>query len=999
MIDKATYIAEVSYNDKTKAESRKLPALPRMLHFNFLGYSLMNSKKRQEAFHYPESSIPNGYNCRKMSKTEGYSTTLSGLDDGYIYILYENKPDLFVELKVELYQFTYVAWDTSDMDKLPDIRTPKAGTSLRYYPVPVNAGVLSVAYSQFQWSGKYIKKIRNDQKYRYSRMQQFDTNKLKNRQAQDDAFDINSVQLSFLVEQGDTRPRKVDGGAWIADFKNRPEASMLFQYWVGTFDRAENKCNDYNAGETDTYVPDVFIALDDPFGCASMLIYDLYNQFRALNQLVVSIQGDPESRDEAYYLFLHTATMYQLFYNKKSNKEIKKLSKHTVSEAFFNRLLLKNKRDAIRNEITVLREKLLKFMDGSYYLMPAQDIEFQNGRVLPEAQNIVFGHTAVLAQCPYNYDRYISVEHDAKCKRMDDKVQKYVMKMLTDKSHPIAKTYVNEIFIDENNAMEYISAVSESVMSILSSLKDDIFEDVKIVYKKALSKYRFGSQTNRGNSIPLFIMGKKELRKLLADIDVDADKLRFYGSAERVGRGQSGVNINALGLTEFDDCLMFNTPKGLIGKASIHFDRFTSSNSFLGVVSFFAVYNLASGAFYKKEDGISKNGLKGSVILAELTTYTMAYATKYSKSLHSATRIGLFGQIAGVVGTGLSGIVAVFDAIEATEKNDYDAAIAYYCSGAAFLLSTALSYYSLQTGTRVVAFTIRRFKFSWISLLFLMGLVATIVAIWRTDTPIQHYLKHFILSERTQKLLGSSSRSEGRELMNQLIVSKNRIVGNEWAAWRNLEESYNEYQKLSCVVKMEQAYPQFLTKMESYPGMNVTTHILGTISIAIPFCNLMPNANIELMIVCYQNGKLQWNKKMQKESLSLQRGVTKTSWGEVTVHLGGDDTLHVDINGNFYDNLDLDTSHLHLENNKFYLCCKIIGDNNYYKSQEQNSAGKIQFPSNNQYIVNKITPVYAAGNNISTQSEILNYFNYISRDDKLVLSLDELTKKEANRNL
>lgn len=1002
MPDKGTYTALVSYKDRAKAESRKLPVLPRMLHLNFLGYTLMNAQKRKDAFHYPESQSPNTYDNPRIPRIKDYETCLSGVRDGYIYILYEDYPDLFIELKSDFYGLTNIVWNTADMEKLPDRRSPGSGSdSLRYYPVDINAGVLSIAFSEFQWTGKYIEKIRTDKAYRDSRMQKFDTRKFRDREPQKHIFDANSVQVDFPIGKGDTRPEKVGNGCWIADFANYPETSMLFQHWVGVYDRAKNKYEDYKAGKTDKYVADVFMALDDPFGCADILADEINSHFVEFRELILSIQGNPATQDEAYHLFLHAMTFYQLFYGKNANKNIKKLSELVVSDEFLERLLLKEKRDIIRDRITELRSKLLEFMKSSYYYIPVGDMEFHKDMPLVEVQSIVLNHQSILSQCPYNYDRFISIKHDEKCKSIDDQILEFVK--ATRDTHPIAKMYTNEIFIDEDRDVEYFGMITSNIMSLLSSLKDDIFKDARTVYNKQLAKYRFGSKRVRGKAVPLFILDKQDLNTLLANIDVDPEKVRFYGGFGRNSKGQSGVSVKELGITQYDDCLVFNTPQGKTGAIAGKFNRFTSSNGFLAISSFLAIYNLTKVLFGENDNKEFVNKVKNVVnawaILADLTAYTTTYAVKHAKTFLSVKAIAGVGQWAGTGSTALCGLLAILDGVEATLNDDHDAAMAYYCSGAAFIASAGLSAWSLLTGGNIVAFTVGGIKFSLASILLLVALGGVLLAIYLNDTPLESYLKHIILARKAEDIF-TNSKLEGKELANRILINKNDIIGKRWADWRDLKQSYLEFLNLNCIAHVEEKYRQkeadlispaskaFISGLLPFSGFGYVEK-LEELLVMLPCTNIRFNSSVEMMAVYIHEGKLVgFNRCIHtptgKTTVPISGENIPTSWGIVTFDYENGNLL-LNIRNDFCKTFDIRD-----ENNigdKYFLCSRIV-----------NEKGDVLLPHGDNYIINKITPVYTHTyrndeREIPIVKEFINYLDYTGREDHLILSMEEIKNR------
>jgi len=144
----------------------KFEILPPKVKLNFLRYTLVD--KNQNSFWYPEKDAPKEHYPVDAPQIDGHKYITTLLRPGYLYLTFENKPNLFKEFKVLIGgNLTNII---SDLKK--DIREPKGMATTSYYMIDKEDTVW-VCYSEFQWSADFIRKIRSDSKLKEKRMQKF----------------------------------------------------------------------------------------------------------------------------------------------------------------------------------------------------------------------------------------------------------------------------------------------------------------------------------------------------------------------------------------------------------------------------------------------------------------------------------------------------------------------------------------------------------------------------------------------------------------------------------------------------------------------------------------------------------------------------------------------------------------------------------------------------------------------------------------------------------
>lgn len=274
------------------------------------------------------------------------------------------------------------------------------------------------------------------------------------------------------------------------------------------------------------------------------------------------------------------------------------------------------------------------------------------------------------------------------------------------------------------------------------------------------------------------------------------------------------------------------------------------------------------------------------------------------------------------------------------------------------------------------------------------------------DSPLEHYLKHFILSEGAY---GKSSwysfnadlynwqSLKPKQLITEIIKHRVDIVdGEHWKEWQNLRTSYEEYLSLNCIAEVtEVTYNSHKSKYSSdlAPMYN---HELEQLKCNLYYPTITFNSTIEIKFIIYHRENLDEVYQHLTADIyidsSLQipliTGNYATDFGTLNLEVTGAQ-ISMTIN-EFYKGLPVDfanaTSNLHT----VFMCHRMV---NNYEHRENKTPET--FPYDDKYIINRVIArkfqtwhgVYGDDNVIS------NYFDYANREDKLVHTIAELSTK------
>lgn len=460
-----------------------LKILPRKVKLNFLRYTLMIDG--QNNFCYPEKEAPTTYSPKGAPTVKGYNYVSTTLRPGYVYIIFENKPDLFKEFQVQ--EGGLLRNIESDLSE--DIRTPKSIEHSQYYFIEKDDTVW-ISYSEFQWTADYIQKIRSDANMRDKRMQKFVATDWVNNSYPENCFDHKNIESCFPLEPNDTKPEKFPNGAWsggqIADF----DTYYNIQQWMPNMNSI-----DANDNENDDWKRNAFICLDDPMGCADELLTDLNQKWAEMEALVITIQTgidrhvvlneiirkgkkpeeiiDGELLKQREHMHKSLLLLYQTGYCSPENE--KKFGKK-MDRGRMELLLGKQDRQTKRDEIKTAKELLVTFLKNNYYQVILDEAKEFTGITSLHAKLRYAAHISQLQYRVNAKDYLFDLEevHKKNLKQTDKGID-YLKEELDSKRGLLFE----EVEVDLSVSLSYINSVILTWNTIKSGL-DKLVKDYPV---------------------------------------------------------------------------------------------------------------------------------------------------------------------------------------------------------------------------------------------------------------------------------------------------------------------------------------------------------------------------------------------------------------------------------------------------------------------------------------------------------------------------------------
>ncbi len=435
-------------NGKAQAEGKKMVIKPTTISLSFMRYILAKTN-RNKFFIYPERDSATTYNVEGAPDINGYQYKASTIREGYIYISFEvrngKQSDFFKEFNVDITgDLTNIVSDLSE-----DVRTSTERSIGKYYSIS-NKDIIWIAYSEFQWSSKFVNDIRTNQQLREARMQKFDATQWVDNHNVADAFTVDNIEGYFPLEDWDTPPERIEENGEVywtpGSISNSMELGKI-QWWKEYYDNVE-------AIED---VPDerdeVFFCLNDALGCADELLVDLNQRWAEMESLIIAIQTGidrnvalheiirlgkkPEEIIDATELkqreFMHKSLLllYQTGFSSRENED--KFGDEMDRERM-ELLLGKSDRESKRDEIKEAKNNLVTFLKDDYYEDIHIELKELKGKTKLAAKLRYAVHISQL-QFPINAKDYLfDLEEDnKKNQRIKDKGINYLKDKLDKK--------------------------------------------------------------------------------------------------------------------------------------------------------------------------------------------------------------------------------------------------------------------------------------------------------------------------------------------------------------------------------------------------------------------------------------------------------------------------------------------------------------------------------------------------------------------------------------
>ncbi|PKV50755.1 hypothetical protein ATE84_2821 [Aquimarina sp. MAR_2010_214] len=218
-------------------------------------------------------------------KLENFNTVRTGINQGYVYIIDENKLDEPIEFEVDEYgNFKSISWEKGG-EGFPDVRITDGGNNTSGYYETEHESVVWAAYSTIQWSKEYYDSMISDEQKRKERMTKINANgfPLDTVQSTTDFYPYNDITVYFPSEKENQRKAIQQK---INNIQQQEE-------------KREKERNENPDQEHIEVITDMFITLGDPIGCALDMNEGISDRILDFKALVDAIQTG-ETKEQAY---------------------------------------------------------------------------------------------------------------------------------------------------------------------------------------------------------------------------------------------------------------------------------------------------------------------------------------------------------------------------------------------------------------------------------------------------------------------------------------------------------------------------------------------------------------------------------------------------------------------------------------------------------------------------------------------------------------------------
>lgn len=372
------YIAVATHDASgSTATSNTLTIKANAISLYFKRYTLAYNNRLKE-FIWPPNQNPPTYKPAGICDIADYKYKTAQLRKGYLYfcIFNQGKERIFKEFKINIDGSLINI--VSDLSK--DIREPQNSQSIDNYQVK-DDDLVWMAYSEFQWSAAYVRKIRTNEDVRTKRMQKFDAAEWVSNQTAPDAFNAEQIDSYFPLDDDDTLPEKMQDGRWTPGFFQDTNNYGYINWWKNKHENALFLDKDKEKKL------EVFCCLHDPLGCADELDNDLKNYWDEMNATILALHSGIDAKDVKNEVIkggknihdliedknkalqieglIKSATMiYKTVYGNKSNSEE---YGEDIDQQRLEALLAKDDRKDIKEKIKQARKRLIDFLKSNYY--------------------------------------------------------------------------------------------------------------------------------------------------------------------------------------------------------------------------------------------------------------------------------------------------------------------------------------------------------------------------------------------------------------------------------------------------------------------------------------------------------------------------------------------------------------------------------------------------------------------------------------------------------
>ncbi|WP_407324075.1 toxin VasX [Tenacibaculum maritimum] len=383
---------------------------------------------------------------KKMPKLKHFSTARTALNTGYIYLINDEDPNDYYELKVdETGLLQHVLWEYNKDAEGNYLDQREATGSKVTYKLVQPGKKLWAAYSPTQWSRAYHHELNMDAEKRKERMVLIDCSGIKKGAEQEHKHVIPFKDVRAVFPKG--HPRAI------------PLQQMLHQIHAD-----EKKQDEKGANEI---FEDLFVTLHDPIGCASDIGEVVSQKTLKLQAITRAIQSGesfeaafekllnkeieaPKPKKEYGELFSLAHTCYKLVYSdedailkydggssgfnfedrhsldprplyvtgiyRKREIRIKKTSTigYGLDYKKIEGILGIKERNSARKEIIKYRDDLGKMFTSAYMRVPLDDYLGNHPERFLMGRNVLQTILDPLRYHPYKHDQHLMLEKEYK---------------------------------------------------------------------------------------------------------------------------------------------------------------------------------------------------------------------------------------------------------------------------------------------------------------------------------------------------------------------------------------------------------------------------------------------------------------------------------------------------------------------------------------------------------------------------------------------------------
>ncbi|MDY8138330.1 toxin VasX [Aquimarina sp. 2201CG5-10] len=713
-------------------------------------------------------------------RLENFSTVRTGLNQGYIYIIDENKPNEPIEFKIDGYgNFSSVSWE-SQRGGVPDIRDVDGKTNTNgYYEADHNA-IVWAAYSPIQWTKDYYDQMVGDMQKRQDRMIKIEANGFPLGTTQSNSNDISPYNgiTTYFSSENRSLCRRIQQKI---DIIQRQE------------ERSEENRNENPDHQEPEIMTDMFITLDDPIGNANEISLHLASEIIMHRAIIESMQtgtdvidihkrmlrgGQPGrlsgEKEQINAMFSLALTTYQLVYNDEEMIDDYDGGRIGWGRGIYKQKLLDvlgvEERKKQREKVNSFRDDLGTFLNSDSY--KEAYLDYVEGSILNiiDGKFTIMQHLRLLVINPHDIDRTLDLKDEYENNHQWDPFIEETLKENEEYSfHAVLNKQVD---IDEETIKQSIDLANKFAAFVTASLEtyakyaleDVVKVESYITLKKVPVQGRYKLLVTRLNKInaygeDLFEVKGYEVRQKLEAKGMALDKSksifgRYKGKKDIIRFKTNTPEIvlveTARGKHIFDIPVVQEVEKEITKYREVSSTQPTKMGQrvgkvldgapFRGVVALLQILNISAAYKTLSDHDSVKNRMALIGVSAELAAASGYFAKAVFQKRLGQSSLALIGKWAlrlEVAGMGITVVMCGWEAIDSYGARDQDAMWAWIGAGAAFSITTAAA-----TSASVAAFL---GPIGWIAAGIGVGLV--FLAYYLKDSPLEAYFKHFTFSD------------------------------------------------------------------------------------------------------------------------------------------------------------------------------------------------------------------------------------------------------------